>query len=226
MSRLHKNVLMLLTVLCAVVVLGSSAVFASWSVEVLGGSAAHMSLPTKIQLKGSNDISIKKPIWETQPFEEAPYYSIRIAKWNGDSALEFEIIHDKMILTNPPEGVEHFEVSHGYNYFLLNKVFKKDKLMFRLGAGAIVSHPEAKIDGVQYGNFDFLKGFYLSGVGGQAAVQYNIELTKSIYIMAEAKLTGAWAKCALQVKGEAEPRGYATVPALAVHGLFGMGFRW
>jgi hypothetical protein len=227
LSKSHKTiVLMLISVLCASVVLGSNVTYASWSVEVLGGSAAHMSLPVKIQMKGSEDINIKKPVWETQPFQEAPYYSVRAAKWNENSAIEFEIIHDKMILTNPSGDVTHFEVSHGYNYFLLNKVFKKDSLILRLGAGAIVSHPEATIADVKFGDFDLLKGFDLSGVGGQAALQYNFDLTNSLYIMAEAKLTGAWARVPLQVKGEKEPRGSATVPAAAIHGLFGMGYKW
>jgi hypothetical protein len=227
LSRIHENVvLMLISVLCISVMLGSSAVYALSSVEVLGGSCAHMSLPVKIQMRGLEDINIEKPIWETQPFQEAPYYSVRVAKWNENSALEFEIIHDKMILTNPSGQVSHFEVSHGYNYFLFNKVFKKDSLMLRLGAGAIVSHPEATIAGVSFGDFDLLKGFDLSGIGGQAALQYSFDLTNSIYVMAEAKLTGAWANVPLIVKGEKEPRGSATVPTAAIHGLFGMGYKW
>jgi len=73
------------------------AAAAEWSFEATGGTAYHAPLTLAIYQGGFETHSVK-PVWGTDPFEEAPYYSWRIGKWQDDKAWEFELIHDKMIL--------------------------------------------------------------------------------------------------------------------------------
>lgn len=60
---------------------------------------------------------------------------------------------------------------------------------------------------------------FRSGVAAQAAVQYSVSLRGPLYCFAEAKVTGAWARVPVA-------DGTADVPALAIHGLLGVGYRW
>lgn len=198
--------------------LSSGVANAGWAFEVAGGSSVHAPLPISISQEGYPTIELR-PSWETHPFEEAPYYSWRVGKWRGDAAWEFELIHDKMIMGNPTAEVSHFEVSHGYNYLLVNRARRQNARTFRLGAGLILSHPETTVRGRPHGDFDFLQGFYLSGVAAQAAVQHSVNLRGPFYCFAEAKVTGAWARVPVA-------DGNADVPALALHGLLGIGYRW
>ncbi len=201
-----------------VLVLASPPAHAAWTFEVMGGSSAHAAVPISIEQEGYPALRLV-PSWQTHPFEEAPYYSWRVGRWDGDGAWEFELIHDKMILASPTAEVTHFEVSHGYNYLLVNRARRFGLGIARLGAGVILSHPESTVRGQAFGDFDFLQGFYVSGAGAQVAIQHNIALLGSVYLVAEAKLTGAWAR--VPVAG-----GTADVPAIALHGLVGLGYKW
>lgn len=216
--RSIEKILWLMGILGISLVMCGGVTQASWTFEVMGGSSVHAAIPISITQEGYPVLKLT-PLWKTHPFEEAPYYSWRVGKWDRDTAWEFELIHDKMILGNPTSEVTHFEVSHGYNYLLINRAAKLDTRVLRLGAGLILSHPESTVRGQAFGDFDFLQGFYISGVGAQAGVQYNVQVYGPVYLLAEAKLTGAWAR--VLVAG-----GSADVPALALHGLLGLGYRW
>ena len=84
---------------------------------------------------------------------------------------------------------------------------------------SILSHPESRIRGKSHGDFRFLRGFYVSGIGAQAAVQQNIDIYGPVYGILEGKVTAAWARVPVA-------DGFADVPALAAHGLFGLGVKW
>lgn len=68
-------------------------------------------------------------------------------------------------------------------------------------------------------DFDFLEGFYILGPGIQGSVQYNIFSYGPISVNAEVKATAAWARVLIA-------DGWADVPALAIHGLLGVSYRW
>ena len=110
-------------------------------------------------------------------------------------------------------------MSHGYNYLLINRAAKLGTRILRLGAGLILSHPESTVRGQAFGDFDFLQGFYISGAGAQAGIQCNVQAYGPVYLLGEAKLTGAWVRVPLA-------GGSAEVPALALHGLLGLGYQW
>lgn len=195
------------------------AAAAEWSFEVMGGTAVHAPITMTVTQEGYDPFAIK-PEWGTHPFEEAPYYSWRIGRWTGDKGWELELIHDKMILENPDGSViSHFQVSHGYNYVLINHARRVEGLTYRLGAGFILSHPESNVRGKSFGDYDFLQGFYISGPGVQASAQYTVLSAGPFSLNAEIKATAAWARVLVA-------DGYADVPALAVHGLVGVGYIW
>lgn len=217
-TRSIRIILGAVTLCLAVLAAFCPSTYAAWSFEAMGGSCAHLSLPLIIRQEGYPVIR-HQATWGTHPFEEAPYYSWRVSKWEDTKSWEFELIHDKMILENPSGDIQHFEVSHGYNYLLVNRGCQRGQQVFRVGAGIILGHPETKVRGKSHGDFRFLRGFYLSGIGAQAAAQHNIDIYGPVYGILEGKVTAAWARVPVA-------EGFADVPALAAHGLFGLGVRW
>lgn len=182
---------------------------------VFMGSSAHAPLAVVFDLENRENVYINEPQWETKPFYEAPYYSIRI----GHGLWDVELIHDKMYLMNPEPPVQHFEVSHGYNLLLLNRSYGQGPITWRLGAGLVVAHPESTIDGKKLGyGYDLATGFHFSGPAGQVAVSYTRELLGPLYFAAEAKGSVAWARVPVY-------EGWATVPHAAAHILAGIGVR-
>jgi hypothetical protein len=73
--------------------------------------------------------------YHTEPFNESPYYAWRLAKWSKNRAWEFELVHHKLYLSNPPAEVQHFEVSHGYNLITINRAWLLRGFIWRFGAG-------------------------------------------------------------------------------------------
>ncbi|BAS28717.1 hypothetical protein [Limnochorda pilosa] len=215
-SRTAARVAVVLALFTVVLLVAlPAAASAQTTFTLFVGSSAHAPLAVIIEQQNEDTLYIESPEWETKPFYEAPYYSIRV----GHGEWDVELIHDKMYLMNTPPEVQHFEVSHGYNLLLLNHRRGNGPFTWRTGLGLVAAHPESTVrgEGLGYGQ-GILKGFYIGGPAGQVAATYTRDLLGPLYLTAEAKATLAWAKVPVY-------NGHATVPHLAAHLLAGVGVR-
>jgi hypothetical protein len=188
-----------------------------WSVEVFGGTALSFPTPLRVDQNGEPGIRLTAR-YATRPWTGAPYYAYRVGRHAGSSGWEVELVHHKLYLRDPPPEIQHFEVTHGFNLILLNRVTRRGRWNGRLGLGPVVAHPENEVRGrrLDSGRGGLGGGYHLSGVAGQAAGSRVLPIGGGFRLVAEAKVTGAYAR--VPVAG-----GTATVPNVAVHWLMGIG---
>ncbi|MFT2011082.1 hypothetical protein ACMA1I_20600 [Pontibacter sp. 13R65] len=172
-------------------------------------------------MKQPGEASIRfKARYSTRPWKGSPYYTYRLGYRNWSA----ELVHHKLYLDNPPSEIEHFEVSHGYNLIMVSRLMAHkggSPPVFRLGIGMVVGHPEGRIRGKTINPVRSLPGggYHISGICLQAAVGLPLGIAEHWYLRPEAKLTAAWARMPLAGGGT------ATVPNIALHTLFGFGYR-
>ncbi len=214
-SRLTLNIL--LSIGC---IFASSLAYAKWSVEVATGIPYNFPMPLLIQQDDELDINLTAH-YETRPFQSPFYYNIRIGKWLGNKAWEVETIHHKIYLRNTNDEVSHFSISHGYNMFTLNRAWLDTRnLIWRIGGGVIIAHPESKVRGETFderGGTLNNAGYYLAGPTAMASVGKRFYLTKSFFLELEGKLTASYAYVKVV-------DGHADVPLVAIHADFGFGY--
>ena len=204
--------------LCLVVVFILPAMaMADWNIQLFTGSSYSFPSPLKIEQDGEKDIDLtaeyETRAWSTQ----APYYALRIAKWTDNHAWEFESLHQKLYLTNKPDEVQKFAISHGYNINMLNYALSKHGFIYRVGGGFVMTHPETTVRGKSWEDDGGLNGFYISGAGGQLAIEKRYIVTEKLSLSLELKMTAAYAEIPIA-------DGTATVPNYAAHGLIGIGY--
>lgn len=192
---------------------------AGWSFELYGGSAYSAPTPLTIRQAGEPEIRLTAR-YATKPWTGSPYYAYRIGRWSRSGAWEVELVHHKVYLENPPAEVQQLEISHGYNLISVNRAVRHRGLILRVGAGAVVAWPHATVRGKTLparGRGLFGRGYYLVGPTAQLAVGKRFTVWRKLFLAAEGKLTGSYARIPVQ-------DGRATVPNVAVHGLLGLGF--
>ncbi|GGK72762.1 hypothetical protein GCM10011405_21250 [Rufibacter glacialis] len=186
--------------------------------EVFAGTS--WSLPTRLKIEqpGQPPIQIRAR-YKTRPWTGSPYYAYRLGyrQWSA------ELVHHKLYLENPTPNLEHFEVSHGYNLAMVSRALPgpMSKSWFRLGLGLVIGHPEGRLRGKSINPVKSLLGggYHISGLCLQAAVGPKVGFADHWFFRPEAKLTAAWARMPLAGGGS------ATVPNIAFHTLFGIGYR-
>ncbi len=192
---------------------------AEWSVTTSGGTAWNAPLPLTIYQKGEAPIRVDRPQWDTRPLYESPYYAIRVD--NGRWGVE--LIHHKLYLDNPPPEVQQFWISHGYNLILVERLAARPPFTVVYGVGPVLAHPETIVREQELSDPPHagisLTGFYLSGISVHASALYRLPITSWLRLVAEGKVTAAWARVPVA-------DGYADVPNVAVHGLLGLAFSW
>jgi hypothetical protein len=186
--------------------------------EVFAGTS--WSLPTPLRVDQSGEAPIRFTArYRTRPWHGAPYYAYRLGynKWSA------ELVHHKIYLQNPPPEIQHFEVSHGYNMAFLSRSlpFGHAAGVFRVGLGMVIGHPEGRIRGKAINPVkSFLGGgYHISGICLQAAAGPPLGIAEHWFFRPEVKVTAAWARMPLAGGGT------ATVPNIALHTLFGFGYR-
>ena len=107
--------------------------------------------------------------------------------------------------------------SHAGSVFTVH-TWNWDKLLFRAGAGFVITHPENMVRGMKFNKKSFLdKGYYISGPCLQVSVEKRIRIYGNLYFSLEAKTTAAITKIGVY-------NGHAIVPHIGLHGLFGLGY--
>lgn len=189
-----------------------------WSLEVFGGSALSLPMPLRIDQDGEASVRLTAR-YATRPWRDAPYYAYRVGRHSGSRGWELELVHHKLYLRDPPAEVQHFEVTHGYNLILLNRVAHRRRWTGRMGFGPVVGHPESEVRGrrLDSDRGGLGGGYYLSGVAGQVAGSHRLRLGGGFTLVGEAKVTGAYARVPIA-------SGEATVPNVAAHWLVGVGY--
>ena len=189
-----------------------------WVWQIGTGSAISLSSPLTISQSGYPDISLTAN-YETKAWETvAPYYQIRVGYWEGDKAWELETVHHKLYLKNNPPEVQQFNISHGYNYYTVNRAWRKEGYIWRVGGGFVLTHPETIVRGLESDYSGGLEGFYISGVTMHVAVEKRFPLKREnwdFYLEVQAATSYAEVPVA---------DGTAEVPVTAFHAHFGMAY--
>lgn len=205
---MNRKILITLTLCLSFVLAAASASFAA-GVDLFLGTSFHNAVPVQI-----GQYQIKDPKWETRPFSDAKYFSVRI-RWEGH---EIEFLHDKVYLAEDTAGIKDFSISDGYNFLLYNLPKEVGPLEVRLGLGIVVAHPEGTIDGKNIGSLGS-PSWRVGGLGGQLAVGYRQNLWKGFSWMAEAKLTTGFVHATYPA-----PVNEINVPVSGWHILLGVGY--
>lgn len=186
--------------------------------EVFAGTSWSLPSPLRVVQSGEAPIRINAR-YHTRPWHGSPYYAYRVGyqKWSA------ELVHHKLYLQNPPPEIQHFEVSHGYNLAMVSRSlpFVSNPGILRIGLGMVIGHPEGRIRGKAINPVRSLLGggYHISGICLQAAVGPPLGLAEHWFFRPEIKLTAAWARMPLAGGGT------ITVPNIALHTLFGLGYR-
>jgi hypothetical protein len=192
---------------------GGAAAADHWSVEAYGGSAYNFRNRLSISQEGSPSQSVDAK-YETRGLRAPPYYILRAARWSGDAAWEISQIHHKLYLTNPPPGVGDVSISHGFNILTVNRAYRAGDWTYRIGAGPVVTHAEATINGTKYDG-----PYKLSGAALLAGAGWRYYVTESTFFSVEGLLTLARANPKLPGPPDGELRATNT----AIHAAFGLG---
>jgi hypothetical protein len=198
-----------------------SVALAEYSFEVFMGTQFNLRTPLTIEQKGEEKIEIDSAEYDSEAFTgfNSPYYAWRIGLWDNNRAWEFELVHEKLILKNKPDEVQHFEISHGYNLITINRAWAYPKFIVRVGGGIVLTHPETTVRNKDKGYHDeFPEGFYVSGPTAQVAVGKRFGLWRGLFGVLETKFTASYAKDVPIADGDAD------VPNAAFHVLFGLGY--
>ncbi len=188
-----------------------------WTFELHGGEVYNVPMPLTIKQHGYPDIKLTARYF-TEPLTLPVYWDVRFSRWQNNKSWEFEAIHHKLYLDNTTPEVQKFNISHGFNMVMLNRGFAKKTFRYRAGAGIVLTHPESKIRGKEFGNTgdDWDMGYYLSGPVLNLSISRPIRLSGRFFLNAEAKTTFAYAHIKIT-------EGHADVYNLALHLILGIG---
>lgn len=191
-----------------------------WTAELFAGTAWNAHTPLTIWQAGQPDIHVQAR-YRTKPWTGSPYYSFRIARWNGERAWAVDFTHHKLYLDNPPAEVQRFDVTHGYNLLHLSRVWRRHDWLFSVGPGLVFTHPENTVRNLAFdpeSGGTLGGGYYLDGVSLMGAVGRQVKLTGPLFVTGLGKLTLSNVTVRV-VDGEAE------VPNVAFHFNVGIGVK-
>jgi hypothetical protein len=189
----------------------------SWTFELLGGEVYNVPMPLIIRQDGYPKIQLSAR-YHTEPFTLPVYWDLRFSRRHNNKSWEFEAIHHKLYLQNTTPEVQKFNISHGFNLFMVNRGFEQKTVQYRAGAGIVLSHPESNIRGQEDGDSvdDLDLGYSVSGPVLNLAIGKSFQLTKRFFMTTEAKTTFAYSSVKIG-------QGHADVYCLTFHLLLGLG---
>jgi hypothetical protein len=189
--------------------------------ELFTGFAWNLRTPLVIEHDGQR--RVVRARWSTRPFDDAPYYSYRVARASVGGEIAAEMLHHKLYLENPVPPIDRLEVSHGYNEPMFDVATRAEGFRWRLGIGLVIAHPEGEVAGRPIGPLRTLigGGYQVAGISAQLAAGRRYPLNGGAVAMTaspELKLTAALARVRIT-------RGSLLVPNVALHALGGLGVR-
>lgn len=189
-----------------------------WRVECFTAAVSNIRTPLTVRQSGYGDINITAR-YSTKPFERPLYYTLRLSRWNNHAGWAFELIHHKLFLTNKPDEIQEFSISHGYNILTVNRGWNRYGVTIHFGGGIVLAHPESTVRNKKLSETRGLMGmgYYVTGPVMQMAAGKIIHLSRNLYIMVEGKLIGAYASIPVA-------DGDASVPNIGIHGIMGIGY--
>ncbi len=213
-----KRILFIVSFL--IVTLPAAFAQSRWTFEIHGGEVYNLPMPLTIRQQGYPDIHLTAHFF-SEPFTLPIYVDSRLSRWQNGKSWEFEFLHHKLYLDNTTAEVQQFSISHGFNMIMVNRGFDRKTFHYRAGAGIVLSHPESKIRGQEFGDAadDFDLGYYISGPVINISIGKHFQLSKRFFINAEAKTTLAYASVKVA-------QGNSDVYNVAFHLILGMGFNF
>lgn len=199
-----------------------------WELSFFFGTSFSKDEDLTIRQDGQPDILLEDAQFSTKPFQAPPYYALRLGRWYDDVAWEIEHIHQKIYVETLPSAVQHFEITDGYNLFLLNVAWRMESLgiIARAGVGPVVAHPQITVRSLSNHKsgggaiptvWDSDSGYQWTGPALQLAIEKELPLTEHWIFSLEGKLSHAEADITIA-------RGSVVVPNTALHLLFGMKY--
>ncbi|MCU0429998.1 MAG: hypothetical protein MUF42_08495 [Cytophagaceae bacterium] len=185
--------------------------------EVLSGPVYNFPSPLKLVLDGQ-DPMVFRARYRSEPFKLPPYYDFRLTRWKDKWGFGLKFTHHKLILDNPQDPIQFFEITHGYNILSFTGIRSFKYFNANAALGVVIAHPQSTINGIRYRRPGFWGGGYLiSGAVAELAISKSITLYKGLYATAEFRGTTAWARVPVA-------NGYADAPNTALHALIGVGY--
>jgi hypothetical protein len=185
------------------------------------------------------DITIRDAKLNTKPFTTPYYYGLRVGKWDGDTAWEFEHIHQKVYVDSAdlPPQIENFEITDGYNLFYLNHAWNLEEygIIARAGLGLVVAHPDITAYGTRYHRvgggavplvWQTDSGYQWAGTSIQAAVEKEFQLYESWYLSLEGKATHSSADIDIKNPSDNQKVGSVYLPNTALHFQIGITYHF
>jgi hypothetical protein len=188
-----------------------------WIVQGSLGGAASLRTSLTIRQTGFETLHVRSAEYDTKPFTDPVYYSIRAGRWSGRGGWELELIHHKLYLQNGPPEVVGLEISHGYNLVTLNHGWDLGPLLLRAGAGPVVAHVEGSVRGRSLGEGS--GGYRLTGPVIQVGAEKRFPVGERWRLGVEGKVSAA--RAVIPVRG-----GELDAPNVAGHLLVSFGYRW
>jgi len=188
------------------------------------GDACSVDQNITVARQDASDINFRAS-FKTNGLKSPQYYSIRLGEYINNKNLEFEFIHHKLYVEDLPLVIDKFEVTDGYNLFLINIVnnLKRD-IYYRIGVGTVVVHPDITIDGetnyVKGGGLIpkfWTDGYHWGGISSQISLFYEKKIASKIQFNLETKFV--YARTSIPVVG-----GNFILPNLSFHFLAGLSF--
>lgn len=202
----------------ALLALPGSPLAAQFAVEGFLGSAASAHTDLTIRQAGFPDLSLNAR-YETRPFDDAPYYALRLSYWFGRWGVMAEDLHHKLYLANTTPQVRRFNVTYGYNLLGVGPMYRLGEWALVGAAGIVLTNPSNIVRGQKVNHEGGILGlgYYVDGVHVSAGVNRRVHLSGSVFLTADVRVSAGWADVKV-VDGSAD------VPNLALHFLLGAGF--
>ena len=190
-----------------------------WEVAVSGGAAANLRTPLRIFQNDAPRIQLNAR-YRTEPFKPPVYYDLRIGTWQNTKGWALKMTHHKIILENRPPEVQRFSITDGFNLLTVNRLWQRHGLIWSIGGGAVITHPESTVRGQAFPERGGLlgTGYFLSGPTAEVALAKRYTVAKRWFVQGEGRATASYVRVPIQ-------NGHAQVTNMAVHGLLGFGYQ-
>ena len=203
--------LLLLAVLCRVVPAAAQV-----EAQVFTGSSVNLPSPLHIVQDHQPDIDFTGH-WASRPFQDTPYYGVRLALWRGARGWLLDFTHHKMYLTNPPPEVQFFRITNGVNMITVSRGFRRGNFSYALGAGPVITFPVSRVRNRENGGGrGFWGGYFLSGGHLMASATRRMSLGGPVFLSFDARASAFYMR--VPVGG-----GHASLPDVAFHFHLGLG---